>query len=478
MFEHKDAHKFTRYQSTLGRRSMIDFVIVSSDLRPYVLDTRVKRGAGLSTDHHLVVSWVEWRGKPLDRPGKPKRVVRVNWERLEEAQVQEAFKSHLRRTFSGIPVEVGDIEPECSVFKASIAEAAAGSRGLKVLGSSRGGNPRTSWWTPVVREAVRLKKEAFRDMLSRGTPEAVARYRQVRRAAASAVAEAKQRVWEKFGEDMEKDFRAAPKLFWKTVRHLRRGKQGTIQAVSSKDGTLLTSTDGVLGRWKEHFEELLNPTTPGVDEIRPEMLKALGLEGLSWLTRLINVAWKSETVPKEWQTGVVVPLFKKGDQRVCANYRGITLLSLPGKVYSKVLERRVRPIVEPQIEEEQCGFRPGRGTTDQLFTLAKILEGAWEYAYPVYMCLVDLEKAYDRVPRELLWEVLREYGVRGPLLRAIQSLYSQSESCVRVLGSKSDPFPVRVGLRQGCALSPILFVIYMDRISRHSRGGGVCSSVD
>ena len=154
---------------------------------------------------------------------------------------------------------------------------------------------------------------------------------------------------------------------------LTRGKQGTIQAVYSKDGTLLTSTDRVLGRWKEHFEELLNPTTPpsmveaeleydggstprslrssnnstvakppGVDEIRPEMLKALGVEGLSWLTRLINVAWKSETVPKEWQTGVVVPLFKKGDQRVCANYRGITLLSLPGKVYSKVLERRVR----------------------------------------------------------------------------------------------------------------------------------------
>ncbi|KAK5915625.1 hypothetical protein CesoFtcFv8_001198 [Champsocephalus esox] len=186
---------------------MIDFVNISSDLRPYVLDTRVKKGAELSTDHHLVVSWVEWRGKPLDRPGKHKSVVWVNWERLEEAQVQEAFNSHLRRRFSGIPVEVGDIEPEWSVFKPFIAEAAAGSCGLKVLGASRGGNPRTSWWTPVVREDVRLKKEAFRDLLSRGTPEAVARYRQARRAAASAVAKAKQRVWEKFGEDMKKEFR-------------------------------------------------------------------------------------------------------------------------------------------------------------------------------------------------------------------------------------------------------------------------------
>ena len=105
------------------------------------------------------------------------------------------------------------------------------------------------------------------------------------------------------------------------------------------------------GEVTDVVKQLHSGKAPGVDEIRPEMLKALGVEGLSWLTRLSNVAWKSETVPKEWQTGVVVPLFKKGDQRVCVNYRGITLLSLPGKVYSKVLERRVRPIVEPQIEE-------------------------------------------------------------------------------------------------------------------------------
>ena len=505
MFEHKDAHKYTWHQNTLGRRSMIDFVIVSSDLKPCVLDTRVKRGAELSTDHHLVVSWFRWRVKPRDRPGKPKRVVRVNWERLEEEPVQRDFNSHLLQSFSSIPVEVGDIEHEWSVFKTSLAEAAAKSCGLRALGTSRGGNPRTPWWTAVVREAVRLKKEAFRDMLARGTPEAVAGYRQARRAAASAVAKAKQRVWEEFGETMEKDFRTAPKCFWKTIRHLRKGKRGTVQAVYSKDGTLLTSTEEVVEHWKEHFEELLNPTNPpstieaaleddgrsspislvevtevvkqlhsgkapGVDDIRPEMLKALGVGGVSWLTRLFNIAWESGSVPREWQTGVVVPIFKKGDQRVCANYRGITLLSLPGKVYSKVLERRVRPIVEPQIEEEQCGFRPGRGTTDQLFTLARILEGAWEYAQPVYMCFVDLEKAYDRVPRGVLWGVLWEYGVRGVLLRAIQSLYTQSESCFRVLGHKSVSFPVGVGLRQGCALSPILFVIFMDRISRRSRG--------
>ncbi len=199
----------------------------------------------------------------------------------------------------------------------------------------------------------------------------------------------------------------------------------------------------------------------------PQYLKSLDVVGLSWLTRLCNIAGWSGTVPLGWQIGVVVPLFKKGDRRVCSNYRGITLLSLPGKVHARVLERSIRPIVEPRIQEEQCGFRPGRGTLDQLYTLSRVLEGSWEFAQPIHM---DLEKAFDCVPRGILWRVLREYGVRCPLLRAVRSLYDRSRSLVRIAGSKSDLFPVHVGLRQGCPLSPVLFIIFMDRISRSSQG--------
>ena len=66
----------------------------------------------------------------------------------------------------------------------------------------------------------------------------------------------------------------------------------------------------------EVVKQLHSVKALGVDEIRPEKLKALGVERLSWLTRLINIAWKPGAVPKEWKTGVVVPLFRKGDQRV------------------------------------------------------------------------------------------------------------------------------------------------------------------
>ncbi|KAK3540855.1 hypothetical protein QTP86_002442 [Hemibagrus guttatus] len=466
MFKHKGVHQYTWYQDTLGRRSMIDLVIVSSDLRPHVLDTLVKRGAELSTDHHLVVSWIRLRRRMPDRLGRPKRIVRVCWERLADPSVRGVFNSHLRESFNQIPREVGDVESEWTMFSTSIVDAAIWSCGRKVCGAGRGGNPRTQWWTLEVRDAVKLKKESYRAWLARGTPEAAETYRQAKRTTAAVVLEAKTRVWEEFGEAMEKDYRTASGKFWQTVRRLRRGKQLSANTVYGGGGELLVSTGDIVGRWKEYFEDLLNPTdtpsveepeaedsevdyitqaevtevvqqllggkAPGVDEIRPEYLKSLDVVGLSWLTRLCNIAWRSGTVPLDWVTGVVVPLFKKGDRRVCSNYRGITLLSVPGKVYSRVLERRVRLLVEPRIQEEQCGFRPSRGTLDQLYTLHRVLEGLWEFAQPVHMCFVDLEKAFDRVPRGILWEVLWEYGVRGPLLRAVRSLYNRSRSLVRI----------------------------------------------
>ncbi|KAK3516631.1 hypothetical protein QTP70_022033 [Hemibagrus guttatus] len=400
MFKHKGAHQYTWHQDTLGRRSMIDLVVVSSDLRPHVLDTRVKRGAELSTDHHLVVSWMS------DRLGRPK------------------------------PIQ---------------------SCGRKVSGAGRGSNPQTRWWTLEVRDAVKLKKESYRAWLAWGTPEAAEAYRQAKRTTAVVVSEAKTRAWEEFGEAMEKDYRTAMEKDYRMADRSAPQKGGT-------------GGRGLRAEVTEVVQQILGGNAPGVDEIRPEYLKSLDVVGLSWLTHLCNIAWRSGTVPLDWVTGVVIPLFKKGDRKVCSNYRGITLLSLPGKVYSRVLERRVRPLVEPRIQEEQCGFRPSRGTLHQLYTLHRVLEGSWEFAQPVHMCFVDLEKAFDCVPRGILWEVLWEYGVRGPLLRAVWSLYNRSRSLVRIASCKSDLFPVHVGLRQGCPLSPVLFIVFMDRISRRSQG--------
>ena len=113
---------------------------------------------------------------------------------------------------------------------------------------------------------------------------------------------------------------------------------------------------------------------PGKDDIRPEMLKAMNNLGVRWLIHVFQVAWKTGKVTKQWQISVLIPIHKKGDTRKCTNYRGISLLSLSGKVYAKCLEKRCREIVEPQLRNVQCGFRPGRSTMGQNFALQQVFE--------------------------------------------------------------------------------------------------------
>ena len=113
---------------------------------------------------------------------------------------------------------------------------------------------------------------------------------------------------------------------------------------------------------------------------------------------------------------------QKRRQEEMHSLQGYFLLSLPKKVYAKCLKKRCREIVKPQLQDAQCRFCSGRSTMDQIFALQQVIEKSWKYAKEVYSCFVDLEKAYDRVPRDKLWAVLLEYEVRGQLLAAFKSL--------------------------------------------------------
>ncbi|KAA5771122.1 reverse transcriptase family protein, partial [Pseudomonas aeruginosa] len=105
------------------------------------------------------------------------------------------------------------------------------------------------------------------------------------------------------------------------------------------------------------------------------------------------------------------PLHKKGDVLDCQNYRGISLLNTAYKIFANVLFGKLKPFVEPRLGEYQCGFRPGRSTIDQIFSLRQILEKTLEFNADTYHLFIDFKAAYDNISRDFLYQAMHEIGV-------------------------------------------------------------------
>ena len=131
-----------------------------------------------------------------------------------------------------------------------------------------------------------------------------------------------------------------------------------------------------------------------------------------------------------------------------------------------MLIKRVRAGTECAIGKEQCGSRQGRRCMDHVFDVRQVCEKYRAKGKDIFWAFMDLEKAYDTIDRHGMWQMLRVYGVGGKLLKAVQSFYADSRASVRVGNDVSEWFPVNVGLRQGCMMSPLLFNVYMDGVVR------------
>ena len=119
----------------------------------------------------------------------------------------------------------------------------------------------------------------------------------------------------------------------------------------------------------------------------------------------------------------------------------------------------------------QFGFMPGRGTTDALFVVQRMQEEYRDNKKELYMCFVDIEKAFDRLPRKVIESTMRKKGLPEVIVRAVMSLYHGAQTKVRVGSESSEEFFVQVGVHQRSALSPLFFVIAVDVISENSREG-------
>jgi len=252
---------------------------------------------------------------------------------------------------------------------------------------------------------------------------------------------------------------------YQQIREITGKPKTNTGTIISKTGVEYIEKDNIIRRWKEYTEELYK-TDPnvsiafqektytqeplvmeskvrkalleitgnkatGVDELPIELIKATGETATTALTALCQEIWTSNLRPQEWKRSIFLPLPKKGNLRLCSNYRTITMIPHASKILLKIIQGRLATHIEREMSEKQAGFRKGRGTRDQIANMRWIIERAMEYGKTVFMCFIDYSKAFDCVDHSRLWNTLRSMGVPEHLIALIKSLYTNQEAAVR-----------------------------------------------
>ena len=168
-------------------------------------------------------------------------------------------------------------------------------------------------------------------------------------------------------------------------------------------------------------------------------------------------------------SSLVTPVFKKGDRSDPGNYRPIAVGEPLCRLYAAILNKRIISWTEDKGLRAPCqaGFRPRMSTEQQLFALRHFIDRSRFQKQPLFAAFVDLKKAYDSVQHDLLLASLQRLGVHGSMLAAVQSLYDGGTMRMKISGRAGASGTARVGVRQGCPLSPILFGIFFDDL--HAR---------
>ena len=490
-FEKRPKHLVT-YKSG-GRQSQIDFLMCRRQQLNEVKNCKVINGESVAAQHRVLV--LDWEIKCSKRRIPEKVTPKIKWWRLKEENLKIQFREKVlseRRLLE-------NVQDWWEANSTVIVRA-----GQEVLGMTTGrrppGDKETWWWNDEVKDAIRAKKEAKKKWDASGRQEERDIYRQANKEAKKEVARSKAHAMDEVYKELETP-EGERKIYRIAKARDKSAKDFTqIRQIKDEQGVVLWEHDKIIERWKGYYGNLLNEENPrtvfgdgvpnegltpainrkevevalkgmklgkamGPDGIPMEVWKSLGEEGVDMLLDLLQKIFEQEKMPEEWRDSVIVPIFKeKGDIQDCGNYRGIKMISHTMKIWERVIDRRLRE--ETTIGEEQFGFMPGRGTTDAIFAARQVIEKHREMQKELHLVFIDLEKAYDRVPRQEVWRCLREQGVPEKYVRLVKDTYEDARTQVKTSIGLTGKITVRVGLHQGSSLSPYLFDMILDVMGR------------
>ncbi|KAL8570335.1 hypothetical protein ACOMHN_035753 [Nucella lapillus] len=199
------------------------------------------------------------------------------------------------------------------------------------------------------------------------------------------------------------------------------------------------------------------------------MFKTAGPVAIDTFHDLLCSIWEEEDMSQEFRDATIISLFKnKGSKSDCGNYRGISLLSIAGKILARAINRLIFNISEKNLPEAQCGFRPGRSTIDMIFAVRQVQEKRIEQNLDPYAVFNDLTKAFDTVNRVALWTVLQKLGCPRKFVNLIRLFHDSMTSMVLSGGEAFEPFEITNGVKQGCVLAPVLFNLFFTCVLSHA----------
>jgi hypothetical protein len=337
---------------------------------------------------------------------------------------------------------IQDVQIEWNNIKNVIVEAAKESLGEKK------GKRNEERFDEECRPAIQEKNNAKKLMLQRMTRSSKETCQEHRRRA-NKICQEKREMLKRQIESIEVDReRADTRKYYQTVNSFRKGFQPRPNACKDSSGKLIEGDDKILEHWaryfrtqfeKENSEEeseeevfltaeplVMEPSqegmekaicnlkinkAPGEDNITAELIKNASRKLKERLHLLVCKIWRDEKMPGDWKVGLIVPLLKKGDKMKCENYREITLLNVAYKVLSNIILEQLKEYSEEILGEYQCGFRPQRGTMDQIFIVRQILEKFYMRDIELHLLFIDFKKAFDNINQKKLLESLVSFGI-------------------------------------------------------------------
>jgi hypothetical protein len=200
-----------------------------------------------------------------------------------------------------------------------------------------------------------------------------------------------------------------------------------------------------------------------------ELFKLSGKDGTTTILDQFNDILEQQKLPPQWRTTTIKPIPKTTNPKVCKDLRPISIVPM----YMKLLACMLLIIIETHVDQRllpiHAGFRKGHSLTDLVWTIAQCIEEGKRLHKDIHIIFLDIQQAYDAVPRNPLWRIMREaYEIPTEIVGIIELLYQLPEAKVIFGGMESQQFDLSNGLKQGCLLSPLLFLIYLDYVVRET----------